>query len=259
MNLKVAVDTLRSFCIRIQEFRNTGFEKSIADAQLFVEKSAFKIESQLKEKRKARKKQIFGFEHMDEHIQPAETQYKVNFFNTMIDVVIVDTECRFKAVNDYYDRLGFIYDINYLKFLPREDLLKHYNDLGTILRKGENSDIDPFELYEELQFLISTSLENINNSKQLIQYILENNSQEIYQNLYIAIRIMLTIPVTTASSEKSLSKLKLIKTYLKSTISQERQSPLSVLSIDAEIGASVSYDTILKRFSGAKSRKVRLF
>ena len=138
---------------------------------------------------------------MDEPIQSAETQYKVNFFNTMIDAIIVDTECLFKALNEYFDRFGFIYNTNYLKFLPREDLLKHCNDLGTILRKGENSDIDPFKLYEEMQILKYISLENINDTKQLIQYILENNFQEIYPNLYIAIRIMLTIPVSTASGE----------------------------------------------------------
>ena len=162
---------------------------------------------------------MFGYEHMDEPIQSAETQYKVNFFNTMIDTVIVVTECRFKALSEYLDRFGFIYDINYLKFLPREDLLKHCNDLGTILREGENSDKDPFELYEELQILKSTSQENINDSKQLIQYILERNFQEIYPNLYITIRIMLTIPVSTASADRSFSKLKLIKTYLRSTMS----------------------------------------
>ena len=50
MNLKVAVDTLRSFCTWIQEFRDTGFEKSVADARLFVQKSAYKIELQFKEK-----------------------------------------------------------------------------------------------------------------------------------------------------------------------------------------------------------------
>ena len=148
---------------------------------------------------------MFGYEYMDEPIQSAETQYKVNFFNTMINAVIVDTECRFKALNEYFDRFGFIYDINYLKLLPREDLLKHCNDLGTILRKGENSDIDPFELYEELQILKSTSLENINDAKQLIQYILENNLQEIYQNLYITIKVMLTIPASTSSAERSFS------------------------------------------------------
>ena len=141
MNLKVAVDTLRSFCTWIQEFRDNGFEKSVADARLFVEKSAYEIESQFKEKRTARKKRMFGYEHMDEPIQSGETHYKVNFFNTMIDAVIVDTECRFKALNEYFDRFVFIYKINYLKFLPKEDLLKHCTDLGTILREGENIDI----------------------------------------------------------------------------------------------------------------------
>ena len=65
MNLKVAVDTLRSFCTWIQELRDTRFEKSIADARLFIEKSAHEIKSQFKEKRIARKKRMFVYEHMD--------------------------------------------------------------------------------------------------------------------------------------------------------------------------------------------------
>ncbi|GFS55125.1 zinc finger MYM-type protein 1 [Trichonephila clavipes] len=60
VNLKVTFDTLRSFCSWIQEFRNTGFDNSVAQARLFVEKSSFEIESQFKEKRTARKKRMFG-------------------------------------------------------------------------------------------------------------------------------------------------------------------------------------------------------
>ncbi|GFV07582.1 zinc finger MYM-type protein 1 [Trichonephila clavipes] len=79
---------LRSFCSWIQEFRNTGFDNSVAQARLFVEKSSFEIESQFKEKRTARKKRMFGYEHIDEPIQSFEMQYRVNFFNTMIDAII---------------------------------------------------------------------------------------------------------------------------------------------------------------------------
>ena len=147
----------------------------------------------------------------------------------MIDAVIN----RFKAVNEYFDRFGLIYDISNLKLLPREDLLKYCNNLCTILREGENGDIDPFKLYEELQILKSTSLEKTNDAKQLIQYILEYNIQEIYPNLYITIRIILKGPVSTASAERSFSKLNVIKTYLRSTIDQERLSVLSVLFIEA--------------------------
>ncbi|GFW30376.1 zinc finger MYM-type protein 1 [Trichonephila clavipes] len=68
------------------------------------------------------------------------------------------------------------------------------NIIGTILREGENSDIPPFELNEELQLLKTNSLDSINDAKQLIQYILENNLEEIYPNVYVTIRIMLTVP-----------------------------------------------------------------
>ncbi|KAK4880038.1 hypothetical protein RN001_008184 [Aquatica leii] len=84
VNLKVAIDTLRSFRDWIQEFCNTGFERSLAEARWFVEKSR----------------------HIDEPIQSIEMQYRVNFFNTMIDAIIVDTECRFKALNEYFERFG---------------------------------------------------------------------------------------------------------------------------------------------------------
>ncbi|KAF2886830.1 hypothetical protein ILUMI_19344 [Ignelater luminosus] len=150
VNLKVAIDTLRSFCSWIQEFRNTGFEKSVAEAPLLVGKISYEIESQFKEKRIAKEKRMFGYEHIDESIQSVEMQYRVNFFNKMIDAIIVDTECRFKALNEYYERFGFIYDIDYLKSIPKEDFLKHCNDLGTILREGENRGIQPYELYDEL-------------------------------------------------------------------------------------------------------------
>ena len=49
-----------------------------------------------------------------------------------------------------------------------------------------------------------------------------------FPNTCIAYRILLTIPVTVVSAERSFSKLKLIKSYLRSTMSQERLSGLAI-------------------------------
>ena len=47
-------------------------------------------------------------------------------------------------------------------------------------------------------------------------------------------QLYLTLPVTSATAERSFSKLKLIKTYLRSTIKQVRLSALAVISIEHE-------------------------
>jgi len=55
----------------------------------------------------------------------------------------------------------------------------------------------------------------------------------------------LTIPVTSASAERSFSKLKLIKIYLRNTMTQNRLSGLAMLSIENEIASELNFDSII--------------
>ena len=79
----------------------------------------------------------------------------------------------------------------------------------------------------------------------------------MYPNLSIALRLLLTLRVTVASGERSFSKLKLIKTYLRTTMTQERLSSLAVLSIEQEIRKSLDMKDVIARFAEAKARKVK--
>jgi len=45
-----------------------------------------------------------------------------------------------------------------------------------------------------------------------------------FQDLYTAFLLFLTLPVTVATAERSFSKLKLIKTYLRNTMQDDRLS-----------------------------------
>ena len=63
------------------------------------------------------------------------------------------------------------------------------------------------------------------------------------------------MPVTVASGERSFSKLKLIKTYLRSTVSQKRLNSLAMISVESEIAKSIEYESILKNSANKKDKE----
>jgi hypothetical protein len=101
-------------------------------------------------------------------------------------------------------------------------------------------------LKEILQIEESAPIDILNYIKRL----------DSFPNACIAYRILLTIPVTVASAERSFSKLKLIKSYLRSTMSQERLNGLAILSIEKKILENLEYKNLIKNFASQKARRI---
>jgi hypothetical protein len=55
----------------------------------------------------------------------------------------------------------------------------------------------------------------------------------------------LIIPVTVASGERSFSKLKLIETYVRATMGDERLLSLAILSIENDIAENLYWTTLV--------------
>jgi hAT family C-terminal dimerisation region len=64
--------------------------------------------------------------------------------------------------------------------------------------------------------------------------------KEIYPNIYNLLKIFATLPVTTCVSERSFSSLRLLKTYLRSTMTQTRLNGLALLYIHRDINVSMT-------------------
>ena len=64
--------------------------------------------------------------------------------------------------------------------------------------------------------------------------------------MWVALRILLTIPVTVASAERIFSNLRLIKTYLRSTVADERLSSLAILSIENDVAHELDFSKARK-------------
>ena len=86
--------------------------------------------------------------------------------------------------------------------------------------KRNEFDINGLDLCDEIEILLTYNKYEMN-ALAVLNYIFSNDLISIFPNITIAVRIFLTVPVTVASAERSFSKLKLIKNYLRSTMSQE--------------------------------------
>jgi len=83
-------------------------------------------------------------------------------------------------------------------------------------------------------------------------------SSYCYYYCIIAYRILLTIFVTVASSEMCFSKLKLLKSYLRSTMTQERLNRLVTIAIENDI-LEINYEDIIEDFISKNTRRMLLF
>jgi hypothetical protein len=108
------------------------------------------------------------------------------------------------------------------------------------------TDINAIELCEEIIALHRRLKKEESDPQAILQYICKNKLIEIFPNVYVALRILLTIPVTAASAERSFSKLKIIKNYLRSTI-------------ELEIADDLDIDDLVKDFASLKARKLNFF
>ena len=115
------------------------------------------------------------------------------------------------------------------------------------------SDIDGLDLFLELKVLKEVLQINENSPINVLNYI---KRLESFLNACIAFRILLTIPVTVAFAEISFSKLKLIKSYLRLTMSQERLSGLVILPIKKEMLAKLECKILISNFASQKVRKI---
>ena len=71
------------------------------------------------------------------------------------------------------------------------------------------------------------------------------------------LQIAIMFAVTTASSEKGFPSLKRNKTYLQSTMSEQRLSHLAILSRERELSSHIAMKHIVDKFA-AKNRRISL-
>nr|XP_051218000.1 uncharacterized protein LOC127335384 [Lolium perenne] len=142
-----------------------------------------------------------------------------------------------------------------LRSMDEEILKDACVKLEAALTHEKHRDIDGEVLWRELIFikdLLEKSMGPLDIRKCL-------EKRPFYPFANIAYRILLTIPVTVASVERSFSKLKLLKSYMRSTMTQERLSGLATIALENDILEKINYKDMIEDFISTNIRRMMLF
>lgn len=175
---------------------------------------------------------------------------EVDTFFIIIDKLIYELDRRLNAYSLFYSQFKFL--VNFKTDIEPDieslnNCIKFYNvDLDDNLK----TEINHFYQY------IKTISSDIDNCSAIAKLLYERNLIDVFPNVYIALRLYFTIPLTNCEAERSFSKLALIKNRLRSTQVEKRLNALTIMSIENDICKNLSFDDVLDTFATSKSRKM---
>jgi len=84
--------------------------------------------------------------------------------------------------------------------------------------------------------------------------------KEAFPDLLLFSQIVLTVPIASASAERSFSTMKRVKTYLRSTMADQRLNDLCLLAIEREMSHDLLNDpsSVITKFAMLAERKLPL-
>ena len=194
----------------------------------------------------------------DQPLQNLEEFYRLKVYNIFLDSLDKEIRRRFKGKDE--EKTGKI-----LKSLHSLVLPLNWKAGGDL----ESSKVQNLEalckfygfekedkLLTELKVFHSSYTFQKNNLMSTLNCIKENNVHLVFPVMYELLKIFATLPVTTASVERSFSKLKLIKNRLRSLCGEERLFVVMLLSIEKDI--PIDNEEVINIFKLIANRRLLL-
>jgi hypothetical protein len=79
----------------------------------------------------------------------------------------------------------------------------------------------------------------------------------VFPQLFKLIRLVLTLPILTATTERAFSALKILKTRLRTSIGDDWMVDLMIINIEKTIAKALDINDIINFFLGMSARRVQ--
>lgn len=182
----------------------------------------------------------------------AETFLQTQYFMNVINVFQSRIEHYFESFFSHCEKFDFLFKI---QSINEVDLWQNVSNLDNFYTYNEQRDCPNQDLYNQIIEIRSTE-EKLENPMQILDYIKRMNfSRSDFTALINACLLYLVTPVSVATGERSFSKLKLIKTHLRTSMAQPRLRNLSIISVERKTLKTIDIDEFSHSYMLSKIRK----
>ena len=162
----------------------------------------------------------------DSSQQTAKDHFRITVYYTSIDKVVSELQSRFEDNDqEVLCALGKIV----FSHSPSINNIQTASNFYGVDSKMLSSEKSIFENYD-----CGDPCER-NNVVVMVKTIHRNGLHNILPGLYKVASILTTIPATSCPAERSFSALRCIKTFLRSTVGQDRLSSIAVINIERKV------------------------
>ena len=232
LNVGISCQLVKSCVQQFSSMRDCDdhFEEIIKKAE--DRSASCEIRAEFTGKRVSRQKKFHDEDAVDDPIVDEKRRFKIEIYNYILDTLITDLEARFS--NTTVGVLKAMQCISPANIISEKSSTKtpgesDFKELCTLMQfyeKDRSSNDTVSREYENLFLVLNTwefeEGEAVpRDHEDLLQFLKKFNLMSSFQNITTLLRLALTLPVSSAHDERAFCCLKRVKTYLRSTISED--------------------------------------
>ncbi|KAK2656333.1 hypothetical protein Ddye_009385 [Dipteronia dyeriana] len=250
-----AMHLIRSTKILLQELRQDGWDKFLCTVLSFCGDHEIGMPDM-----SARYREGTCRSCQQQNNITIEHYYHFNIFNVVIDFQLMELDNRFPDQT-----------MELLALSSTLDPTNHFesfniDDICTLAKKfypGDFTERELSNLKRQLQYfkndvLVHPKFQNMSSLSELCRGVVETRKTQLFFFIDRLIRLVLTLPVSTASTERAFSAMKLVKTSLRNKMDDDFLANCLVIYIERELADTIDSESIIDIFYALKPRSAPL-
>ncbi|GKD77048.1 zinc finger MYM-type protein 1-like protein [Tanacetum coccineum] len=152
MLIDVAIKNLEGLISYFKNYRESGFENAILQAEQIAETIGVEPEFPIK-RAPCRKKHFDEIPNTEREQQSAKDNFRTDCFLVLVDMALTQLNSRFEQMKYFESIFGFMFDASKLAYLDDKSLKECCSNLESALTNDKDYDTDGNDLFMELQIL----------------------------------------------------------------------------------------------------------